>query len=373
MLFNRIQKIENNIISKRILVVYGPRRVGKTTSLQLYLKTQKDKRVYFGSGEDLLVRGIFKDQDKSAIVDFASNYDVIVIDEAQEIPNIGMGAKMLIDACPDKNIILSGSSSFSLAQEVGEPLTGRHFTMELHPISQKEISLSKIELKHNLENFLIYGSYPEIVLTESTKQKEKILTELISSYLFKDILVLDKIRSTDLLLDILRCLAFQIGGEVSYTEIANTVNSNVKTVQRYIDVLEKMFVIKKVRVYSTNLRSEISQKSKFYFLDNGVRNACIKSFNGLENRNDVGQLFENFIFMELWKKNIIEEKNQSFYFWKTKNDKELDIVIETNGELTGYECKWNTNTKHGSKMWKELYPQARYEVINKDNYLDFLM
>ncbi len=371
--FKRIQTIEDNLFPKRALIIYGPRRIGKTTLLTKYLENQKDKRIYFSSGENFLTREIFKKQDIDQLNDFASNYDIIAIDEAQEIKDIGKTIKILIDNNPQKNIILSGSSSFTLSQNIGEPLTGRHFTMELYPLIQKEMLLSKIELKYNLEKFLIYGSYPETLLTENTKDKERILIELVSSYLFKDLLVLDKIKSPDLLLNILKCLAFQIGGEVSYNEIANRVNSNVGTIQRYLDVLEKMFVIKKVRAYSTNKRSEISMKNKYYFLDNGVLNACIKNFNKIEDRNDIGALFENFIFMELYKKSIIENKNENFYFWKTKNDKEMDIVIENAGKLKGIECKWNEKAKHSGKLWQETYKDAEYIIINSENYLDFLI
>jgi len=370
--FNRINTIEGNLAPKRVLVIYGPRRIGKTTMLKKYLESQKGRRIFSSVGDDIKMRELFNSEDRSKLLDFANPYDLISIDEAQNIPKIGIGIKMIIDAFPEKKIILTGSSSFNLSQEIGEPLTGRHFTMTLFPISQNEFKQSNFELENQLENFLIYGAYPEILTAEDSEQKVRILNELISSYLFKDILILDKIKSPDLLLDITRCLAFQIGNEVSCNEIAKTVKTDVKTVQRYIDVLEKMFVIKKVRGFSRNLRNEISKKAKYYFLDNGVRNAVIGQFNPLNQRQDIGALWENFIFMELYKKSDLGRKFDQFYFWRTHTGEEIDIVIESMGGMFPYECKWNKDVTKTPKLWTMNYKAEKIKVINKDNYLKIL-
>jgi uncharacterized protein len=367
--FTRINTIKKNIVPKRVLVVYGPRRVGKTTSLKKYLETQKGKEIFSSVGDDIKIRELFNSEDKDKILNFAKPYDVIAIDEAQNIEKIGIGVKMIIDAFPEKNIILTGSSSFNLSQGISEPLTGRHFVMTLFPVAQAEIKLSDFELENNLEDFLIFGSYPEILTTEDKEMKKKILNELISSYLFKDILILDKIKSPDLLLDITRCLAFQIGGEVSYGEIARTVKTDTKTVQRYIDVLEKMFVIKRVRGFSRNLRNEISKKSKFYFYDNGVRNAVISQFMDLKDRDDVGALWENLIFMELYKKSSLENKFDNFYFWRTHTGEEIDIIIESERKLKPIDCKWRKGTIKEPKNWLKSYQSEPIKIINKDNYL----
>ncbi len=373
--FNRKESIESNSAPKRVLVIYGPRRVGKTTILRKYLDSQKDKRVFFGVGDDIKMRQLFGSESRDDILDFAKPYNLIAIDEAQDIKKIGLGIKMIIDEYPEKEIILTGSSSFNLSQEIGEPLTGRHFTMSLYPVAQSEFDCSRFELKNRLDDFLIYGSYPEVLLTDDKNQKRRILDELVSSYLFKDVLILDKIKSPDLLLDITKCLAFQVGGEVSMNEIARNVKSDVKTVQRYIDILEKMFVVKKVRGFSRNLRNEISKKSKYYFLDNGIRNAVINQFNDLNQRQDIGALWENFVFMELYKKDSINRLFNTFYFWRTHLGNEIDVVLETDGILKPIECKWNMNTAKTPKSWIDSYGQQSEElkVINKDNYLDFLL
>lgn len=374
MKFKRKQDIAGSIEPKRVLVVYGPRRVGKTTLLNEYIKTQSDKRVYFSTGDDIDLRKIIQSERRKEILDFARPLDVIAIDEAQFIPSIGLGAKMMIDAFPEKNIILTGSSSLDLSNKIGEPLTGRHFTLTLLPLSQGEImDGNRFELKASLEDFLIYGSYPEVLNEPDIERKRKILTELVASYLFKDALALEAVRSPDTLLNIVKCLAFQVGNEVSINEAARTAGTDVKTAAKYIDLLEKMFIIKKVRGFSRNLRNEISKKPKYYFLDNGVRNAVISQFNPLSLRNDIGALWENFIFMELVKKTGIEETYDNYYFWRTHTGQEIDIIKETNGALTAIECKWSSAGVSAPALWEKAYPDARFEVIHKDNYLDFLL
>lgn len=373
MKYIRKQKIEDNLFEGRVLVIYGPRRVGKTTLLKEFLETQKNKKVYFSTGDDIIIRELFASENRVKILDFASPHDVIAIDEAQNIKKIGLGVKMIIDSFPEKNIILTGSSAFELSREVGEPLTGRHFTMTLLPFSEEELGLGKFELENKLDEYLIYGKYPEVLKAHDTYTKEKILQELISSYLLKDILALDNIKSPDLLLDIVRCLAFQVGGEVSFNEIARIVKSDVKTIQRYVDVLEKMFVIKKVRGYSKNLRNEISKKTKFYFYDNGIRNAVISQFNNLSTRDDIGGLWENYIFMELYKKSVNGLNHDTYYFWRTHTGQEIDIIKETNGSIVAFECKWSKETAKVPPLFSVNYPTAEFSVIHKNNYLEYLI
>jgi uncharacterized protein len=374
--FNRVQKIENNITPKRALIVYGPRRVGKTTMLNFYLNKketiQKYPHIFFSTGDDFSLRELFQKERRKEILDFARNYDLIAIDEAQSIPGIGIGIKMIIDEHPEKTVVLTGSSSFDLSAKIGEPLTGRHFTLTLFPISQKEIGLSNFEIKNNLSDFLLYGMYPEVLLEKNKDKKIKILTELVSSYLFKDVLALDRIRSTDLLLNIVRCLAHQVGNEVSLNEIARTTRTDVKTVDRYLDLLEKMFVIKKIKGFSRNLRNEISKKSKYYFIDTGIRNTVIGQFNELHLRNDVGSLWENFIFMEMLKQSNINERLDTYYFWRTHTGKEIDIVKESNGKITAYEVKWKDKIKKAPKEFINAYPESEFYTITKENYFDFL-
>jgi len=346
--------------------------VGKTTLLNEYLKTQTDKRVYYSTGDDIALREIFKSQ-TGAGFGFCP---------AIRHYRFGRGAddsfnrhrrQMMIDAFPEKNIILTGSSSLSISNEIGEPLTGRHFTMVLLPFAQAEIQESRFELGSGLENFLIYGSYPEVLNEPDINRKAKILGELVSSYLFRDALSLEAVRSPDTLLDVVKCLAFQIGGEVSTNEIARMAKTDAKTAARYLDLLEKMFVIKRLRGFSRNLRNEISKKSKYYFLDNGIRNAVISQFNGLSLRNDIGALWENFIFMELVKKSAIADRPDNYYFWRTHRGQEIDIIKESNGKISAIECKWRGRAIVAPELWKKTYPEADFHVIGKDNYLDFLL
>lgn len=373
MIFKRRQDVARSVSPKRVLVIYGPRRVGKTTLVKEYLAAlPKEISVKYDVGDDIALRRLLGSEQRKDILDYARPYDTIVLDEAQQIPNIGIAAKIMIDEFPDKTIILTGSSSFDLAQHVGEPLTGRHYTLTLLPIAQEEVSGNSFEKKQHLEDFLLFGSYPEVLSTDSRTEKERILKELVSSYLFKDILALDRLRSPDLLIDITRCLAFQIGNEVSFNEIARTVKTDVKTVQRYIDVLEKAFVIKRVRAYTTNQRNEIAKRMKFYFYDTGVRNAVIGQFNILASRNDIGALWENFIFMELVKRSGFADARDTYYFWRTTSQKEIDIVKESGGALTAYECKFSSQSSKHFRAFGELYPHAKTHVINKDNYLELL-
>jgi len=371
--YKRKQNIVSVLEPKRALVIYGPRRVGKTTMLEEYIKTQAEKKVFSSTGDDIKLRNIFQSEERNRILDFARPYDLIAIDEAQFIPSIGLGTKMMVDAFPEKNIILTGSSSLDLSNKIGEPLTGRHFTLTLFPFSQGEMSASRFEIENELEKFLIYGSYPEILNEPDVEKKKKILMELVASYLFKDALALEAVRSPDTLLNIVKCLAFQVGSEVSINEVAKTAKTDVKTTAKYIDLLEKMFIIKRVRGFSRNLRNEISKKAKYYFLDNGVRNAIISQFNTLSLRDDVGALWENFIFMELMKKSNITGAFDNYYFWRTHTGQEIDIIKESNGVLTAIECKWSVGNTPVPSLWKEAYPDASFKIINRCNYLDFVL
>lgn len=326
--------------------------------------------MFYATGDDITLRRLFGSEEQKQILDFARPYDIVGIDEAQQITKIGLGAKMIIDAFPEKVLILTGSSSFDLSREIGEPLTGRHFVLSLLPIAQSEMEASVFELKNNLEDFLVYGSYPEVLLEPDQTVKTKILNELVSSYLFKDVLALDRIKSPDLLLDIVKCLAFQIGSEVSRNEIAVTVKTDSKTVGRYLDLLEKMFVIKKVRAFSRNLRNEISKKAKYYFLDNGIRNAVIASFNPLALRDDVGKLWENFVYSEFLKQSAIADRPDSYYFWRTHAGQEIDLIRERGTAIEAIECKWSGGQTSPPAKWREAYPSASFRVITKDNYLE---
>ena len=262
-----------------------------------------------------------------------------------------------------------------MQQYIGEPLTGRKRTAILYPLSQKELleEYNRYELKENIEKFLIFGAYPEALTAKTQKEKIIILEEIVNSYLLKDVLALDRIKNSNQLLKLLKLLAFQVGSEVSFNELATQIKLNVKTVERYLDILEKAFVIKYISGFSRNLRKEISSKGKIYFYDNGVRNAIIENFNLLENRNDIGALWENFIVMERLKKQEYQPIFSNNYFWRTYDQKEIDWVEEREGKLFGYEIKWGNKKYKEPKLWKETYSNAEFKIINRDNYLDFIL
>ena len=373
MIIQRTQKIEGELEPGRVLIIYGPRRVGKTTMLRGYLSTLGSKKVFSGQGDDIKLQELFSAQERNRLLEFARPWEVIAIDEAQQIPKIGIGIKMINDEYPNTIIILTGSSSFELAGQVGEPLTGRHFVMTLLPIALAESGLGVYDLRNRLEDFLIYGCYPEVLLAETPEKRTRILQELLSSYLYKDILALDKVRSPAKLRDLARAIALQTGNDVSLGELASTVGLDAKTVARYLDVLEKMFVIKRVGGLSRNLRSEISSKARYFFLDTGVRNAVLDAFQPLSLRADIGGLWENFVFAELYKDSMRgRHLSDIYYFWRTHGGAEVDIVRERAGKLTAIECKWSKFTLPG-KAWRDTYPESETICITKHNFPDFLL
>jgi len=367
------QNLSKYLKPNKAVVIYGPRQVGKTTLIQDYLSDCKMK-YKLTSGENIKVQNIFNSQDFDAIKEYAQDYELIVIDEAQKIKGIGQGLKILVDHVPGIKIIATGSSSFELAGQIGEPLTGRKKTLNLFPVSQIELSqlYNPSEIKEKLSEWLIYGCYPEVVATKNINKKKELLEEVSQSYLLKDILELEKVKSSKILLDMLRLLAFQVGNEVSLTEIAQQVGIDYKTVARYLDLFEKSFVIYNLRGYSKNLRKEVTRKSKYYFYDNGIRNAIISNFNSLELRNDIGSLWENFIFMERLKKRGYRNIFANCYFWRTWDQKEIDLIEEREGKLYGYEIKWREEKLKPPKDWIENYKNADFKVITKKNYLEFV-
>lgn len=367
------QNLDDLLKPNKVLVIFGPRQVGKTTLLKDFLAKTRLK-YKLDVGENIHIQEILGSQKIDKILDYAQGYELIAIDEAQKIKKVGEGLKILVDQMPNIKIIATGSSSFELAGQIGEPLTGRKYTLTLFPISQ--IELAKLynpdELRSKLEEFLIYGSYPEILTSRDINEKKRLLNEITGSYLLKDILELEKVKSSKILLDLLRLLAFQIGNEVSLSEIAKQISIDYKTVARYLDLLEKSFVLYNLRGFSRNLRKEITKKSKYYFYDLGVRNAIVANFNTLGLRDDLGRLWENFIIIERFKKQVYQNIYANNYFWRTWEQKELDLVEERGGKLYGYEIKWSEKTTKPPPDWQKVYPEAEFQLINKENYLDFI-
>jgi len=368
-------ELEKYLEPNKALIIFGPRQVGKTTLVKDFLFRTAYKYRY-ENGDDVRVHEILGSQDIAKIREFSQGYELLVLDEAQRIPNIGMALKIVVDNVPGIRVIATGSSSFELAGQVGEPLTGRKRTLSLFPISQMEMRSflkNDFDMKRELEERLLYGSYPEVVTKATKEAKREMAEELAHSYLLKDVLKLEQVRGSKILLDILRLLAFQIGNEVSLPEIAEKAGVDAKTVARYLDLFEKAFVLYNVRGFSRNLRSEITRKSKYYFYDNGMRNAIISNFNSLSHRDDIGALWENFVFIERLKKREYAHLSANVYFWRTWERQEVDIVEEREGELYGYEVKWSP--EKGSKVpsqWRQAYEKASYETIHRENFLDFV-
>ena len=358
----------------KVVVIYGPRRVGKTTLVNNYLKSVKQKYLS-DSGDNINTRKILSSSDFSQILPYADQADLIFLDEAHLIPSVGQGLKIIVDQRPEKKIIATGSSAFELSGQIGEPLVGRKWTLSLYPVSQFELQklFSAYELRRKLPEYLIYGSYPEVITAGTREQKIKILREIADSYLFKDLLTFEGIKGSNFAHNLAKLLAFQVGNEVSLNELAQTLQVNIKTVQRYLDLLEKSFIIKSLTPFSRNLRDEIKSKTKYYFLDNGIRNAIISQFNGLETRNDIGALWENFLVSERLKFQQYAPIYANNYFWRTWEQQEIDLVEEREGKLFGFEFKWPAGKKSkGGKVFLETYPGATLKIVSPENYLEFV-
>lgn len=375
MIYRLLENLDAHLKPGKVLVIYGPRQVGKTTLIKNFLSQSPQRRVRFDTGDDIRVRDVLSSSDKQRILDYAAGLELVAVDEAQQIPDIGRGLKILVDSRPDIFVIATGSSSFELASEIGEPLTGRKKIITLYPISQLELlhDSTPFELKGLLPSMLVFGTYPAVLTAKSPQEKREILSEIANSYLYRDILALAGIRNEKTLHHIVKLLAFQIGSEVSLHEISRSVGVDVKTVQRYLDLLEKSFVILPLSAFSRNLRKEVTRNKKYYFYDTGVRNAVIDQLQPLENRNDIGHLWENFIFVERLKARAYKNIPGQPYFWRTYDQKEIDLVEEADGKVSAFEVKWKPGKKSGAlKTWHEHYPEAKLATIEPENYLSFL-
>jgi len=369
----QLKNLRKSLVKNKVVVIYGPRRCGKTTLLQKFLEGAKKKRL-FVSGEDITVQEYLGSQSIDKLKSFVGRNKLLIIDEAQKIKGIGINLKLIVDHIQGIEVIATGSSAFDLARHIGEPLTGRKITLRMFPLAQLEIM--ELESRHetaaNLENRLIYGSYPEIIIMNDNKEREKYLKEIMNSYLYKDILELDGLKHSDKIVKLLQLLAFQIGQEVSLAELGTQLGISKNTVERYLDLLEKAFVIYSLPGFSRNLRKEITKNHRYYFYDVGIRNALINNFNSLSLRNDVGMLWENYVISERMKKQAYLAKTANNYFWRTYDQKEIDFVEERQGKLYGYEIKWQSKKAKIPKDWQRAYKNSKYKLINKDNYLEFI-
>lgn len=356
----------------KVLAIYGTRQSGKTSLINHLLA--EGPEIFKGDGYDLDLQDVLNSQRLSAIQSILGGYRTIFIDEAQRIKYLGNALKLLIDHNPEIVIIVSGSSSFDLSNQLGEPLTGRQIVYRLYPISALELAAQygPMHVVQQLDNLLVFGSYPESITAPNNETRIRYLVNLRDSFLLKDILELEQIRNASKLMDLLRLLAFQVGSEVSLNELSIQLGLAKQTIERYLDMLEKVFIIKKVRGFSRNLRKEVTRTHRYYFWDNGIRNTIINNFNGISHRNDTGQLWENFLFMERLKTREYTGIRANSYFWRTYDQKEIDLVEEREGKLFGYEFKQKARNLKSPKLWNDTYPDAEYTVIDETNFLGFL-
>ncbi len=369
----QLENLSRYVKSGKAVVIFGPRRTGKTTLLRKFLATYHDKYL-FVTGDDINIREYLGSQSIEKLKSFIGSNKLIVIDEAQKISEIGLNIKLIIDHFPEVAVIATGSSAFGLSRNVGEPLTGRKYTLKQYPLAQLEIAQIEnlAETHAHLEDRLIYGSYPEVVIEHGREERQVYLKEIVQSYLYKDILELEGLRYANKIVQLLQLLAFQIGKEVSYSELATQLGFSKNTVEKYLDLLEKNFVVYHLTGFSRNLRKELRKSHRYYFYDNGIRNAIINNFNGLNLRDDSGMMWKNYIIIERLKKQEYDGILSNNYFWRTYDQQEIDFIEDRGGKLFGYEMKWRTKQIKPPKSWLEAYPNSEYLVISPENYLSFI-
>ncbi|MFN7278605.1 MAG: ATP-binding protein [bacterium] len=370
--FKESQLMEDMFQGKAI-VLTGPRQVGKTTLLDM-IKSRSHVKTLWLNCDEPDIRMQLENANSTQLKELAGEYSLIFIDEAQRVKNIGITLKLMVDNLKNVQIVATGSSALELANKISEPLTGRKWEYRLFPMSALEMVRhhGRLEESRLLEQRLIYGSYPDII-NHPTKAKRSLL-ELSNNYLYKDLLALENIRKPVLLEKILTALALQLGNEVSFVELSRLVGADHKTVEHYIQMLEKSFVIFQLPAFSRNLRNEIKKGRKIYFYDNGIRNAIIKNFNPVGMRQDIGALWENHLIGERIKLNAYTQRFVNSYFWRTHAQQEIDYIEESSGQLLAVEFKWN---EQGRKKWpdafEKAYPNTTYTLINRTNYMDFIV
>ena len=367
------QNIQSRLDDPKAIILYGPRQVGKTTLLQ-QLSTEIEADILWWNGDEPDIRSDLENATSTWLKEQIGKRKFLIIDEAQRIENIGLVIKLIVDQIPGVKVIASGSSSFDLSNKINEPLTGRKWEFLLYPVSVQEMIEHHGERQEGrlLRNRLVYGSYPEII--NHPGEEREYLKELAGSYLYKDILTWENIQKPAKLEKLLQALAFQVGSQVSVNELSQTIGLDNHTVERYIDVLEKAYIIFRLQPFSRNLRNEIKKSQKIYFYDNGIRNAVINQFSSFELRQDKGQLWENFLICERRKMTHYHGKNVNRYFWRNHAQQEIDFIEEINGNVNAYEFKWNPKAKvFFSKSFINAYKPRVTEGIHNENYLRFVL
>jgi predicted AAA+ superfamily ATPase len=370
------KELKRRVKPQKVLILMGARRVGKTELIRKYLSELSPQDYQLYNGDDQNTWQLFANRTVSNYKKLIGKTKLLVIDEAQKIPGIGLKLKLMVDSFPDLSIIATGSSVFDLSNRLGEPLVGRAHTLHLYPLAQMEYGSKEthFETSINLEERLIFGGYPELQQIEDWDEKIEYLDNVLGANLLRDILEYEGVRKSEKIMDILRLIAFQVGKEVNVEELAISLKDiSRNTVEHYLDLLEKVFIIYKVRGFSRNLRKEVTKSSRWYFYDNGIRNAIIKNFNSLDFRQDTGELWENYLMAERMKYNAYSKKLVQQYFWRTYDQQEIDLVEEGSGQLNAFEFKWNTRKKvKVPGAWSRAYPEATFNGVDRENYLEFI-
>ncbi len=367
-----LNRILERLFDKKVIIVLGPRQTGKTTLLKEIVLLSTNETLWW-NGDETDIRQILRNPNSTLLKSLIGKHKLLIIDEAQRIENIGLCIKLIYDNIEGVKVIASGSSAFELANKINEPLTGRKWEYFLYPISYKEMvdHHGLIEENRLLQHRLIYGYYPDVINNYGDEQA--ILQQLSDSYLYKDILTWEKVQKPDRLEALVQALAFQVGNEVSYFELGKITGLDKETVERYIILLEKSFIVFRLRSFSRNLRTELKKSRKIFFYDNGLRNAVIRQFNPLGLRNDVGALWENFIISERMKYLEYNKIYTNRYFWRTHSQQEIDYLEERDGKLLAFEFKWKSKSKVKlPKSFTEAYPQSEQKVITPDNFSEFI-
>lgn len=366
-------QIAARIVPGKAVLIFGARRVGKTVMMRKIVDDYSGRTMML-NGEDYDTLAMLENRSIANYRHLFEGIDLLAIDEAQNIPQVGNVFKLIVDEMPNISVLASGSSSFDLFNKTGEPLVGRFTQFVLTPFSQKEIAQTEtaLETHQNLEARLIYGSYPEVVTMDTFERKTDYLRDIVGAYLLKDILAIDGVKNSSKMRDLLRLIAFQMGCEVSYDELGKQLGMSKTTVEKYLDLLEKVFVVYRLGAYSRNLRKEVAKAGKWYFYDNGIRNAIIGAFSPLALRQDVGALWENYIIGERRKANYNEGLHKDFYFWRTYDKQEIDLIEESSNGLTAMEFKWGGKIPSIPKAFQEAYPNVNFHVVNRENYFKYI-
>lgn len=372
-----VHRLLQNNIQKRIgkgkaIILMGPRQVGKTTLLKTIFGGEED--MLWLNGDEVDVQALFENVSAARLKAIIGNKKTVIIDEAQRIADIGLKMKLITDQIPEVQLVVTGSSAFELANRLNEPLTGRKWAYQLFPISFAEMvgQHGMLEELRMIPHRMVYGYYPDVV--NNAGDEKSILKQLSDSYLYKDILLLDQIKKPDALIKLLQGLAFQVGSQVSYNELSQLCGLDAKTVEKYIVLLEQAYIVFRVGSFSRNLRTELKRSRKIYFYDNGIRNALIANFNQVETRTDIGALWENFLVSERLKHLAYIEQWVNYWYWRTTEQQEIDWLEEADGQIKAFEFKWNPQAKTKlPQKFKESYPNAKFEVIHRDNLESFLV